>query len=315
MIIKTFVKRTLLLIATLFLVTLLAFLAFSIIPGDPTDTILGLNATEEQVAALRAELGLDLPLWKRYVNWVSGFAAGDFGISYNFDMPVADLLADRIGPTLTLAGMSFVLILLFSCPLGLLAAQYRGKLIDKVLIISNQISMSIPNFVAGIAIVFLFGLVLNWFQPGGYIAPSAGLAAHLLYMLFPALAIALPKSAMTAKMLRSSILSEEGADYIRTAYSKGNSRFSVLWHHVLRNAMIPIISFLTTTIAELVAGSIVIEKVFSIPGMGQMLVSSISNRDYPVVQAIIVLVALVVVLCNFLADILYRIIDPRLKGR
>ena len=313
--IKTLIKRTLLLIATIFLVTVLAFLAFSIIPGDPTDTILGLNATEEQVAALHAELGLDLPLWKRYINWVSGFIAGDFGISYNFDMPVAELLADRIGPTLTLAGMAFVLILLIAFPIGLLAAQHRGKWLDKILIVCNQISMSVPNFVAGIAIVFLFGLVLNWFQPGGYVSPSAGLGRYLLYMLFPALAIALPKSAMTAKMLRSSILSEEGADYIRTAYSKGNSRFSALWRHVLRNAMIPIISFLTTMIAELVAGSIVIEKVFSIPGMGQMLVSSISNRDYPVVQAIIVLVAFVVVLCNFLADALYRVMDPRLKGR
>jgi len=313
--IKTFINRTLLLIATLFLVTVLAFLAFSIIPGDPTDAILGLNATEEQVAALRAELGLDLPLWKRYIDWISGFAAGDFGVSYNFDMPVADLLADRIGPTLTLAGMAFVLILIFAFPLGLLAAQYKGKWPDKILIVSNQISMSIPNFVMGIAIVFLFGLVLNWFQPGGYVSPEAGLGNYILYMIFPALAIALPKSAMTAKMLRSSILSEENADYIRTAYSKGNSRFTALWHHVLRNAMIPIISFLTTTVAELVAGSIVIEKVFSIPGMGQMLVSSISNRDYPVVQAIIVLIALVVVLCNFLADILYRVMDPRLKGR
>jgi len=313
--IKTFINRTLLLIATLFLVTVLAFLAFSIIPGDPTDAILGLNATEEQVAALRAELGLDLPLWKRYIDWISGFAAGDFGVSYNFDMPVADLLADRIGPTLTLAGMAFVLILIFAFPLGLLAAQYKGKWPDKILIVSNQISMSIPNFVMGIAIVFLFGLVLNWFQPGGYVSPEAGLGNYILYMIFPALAIALPKSAMTAKMLRSSILSEENAAYIRTAYSKGNSRFTALWHHVLRNAMIPIISFLTTTVAELVAGSIVIEKVFSIPGMGQMLVSSISNRDYPVVQAIIVLIALVVVLCNFLADILYRVMDPRLKGR
>ena len=313
--IKTLIKRTLLLAATLLLVTVLAFVAFSIIPGDPTDTILGLNATEEQVAALRAELGLDQPLWKRYFDWISGFVCGDFGTSYNFDMPVAELLADRIGPTLTLAGMSFVLILLLAFPMGLLSAQYRGKWLDKTLIVCNQVSMSVPNFVMGIGIVFLFGLVLNWFQPGGDVSPAAGLGAYLLYMLFPALAVALPKSAMTAKMLRSSILSEEGADYIRTAYSRGNSRFSALWHHVLRNAMIPIISFLTTTVAELVAGSIVIEKVFSIPGMGQMLVSSISNRDYPVVQAIIVLVAVVVVLCNFLADILYRVMDPRLKGR
>lgn len=313
--IKIFLKRLLLLIVTLLLVTVLAFVAFSIIPGDPTDTILGLNATQEQIAALRAELGLDLPLWQRYLNWLAGFVTGNFGTSYNFDMPVADLLADRIVPTMTLAILSFLLIVIISIPLGLLAARYEGGWLDRILTVLNQVSMSIPNFVMGIAIVFLFGLVLKWFQPGGYVSPDGGLGNYLFFMLFPSLAVALPKSAMTVKMLRSSILSEMGADYIRTAYSKGNSRSSTLWRHVLRNAMIPVVTFLATTIAELVAGSIVVEQVFSIPGMGQMLISSIGNRDYPVVQAIIVLVAFVVVLCNFLADVLYRLLDPRLKGR
>ena len=312
---KTILKRLLLLVVTLFLVTVLAFVAFSIIPGDPTDAILGLNATEEQVAALRAQLGLDLPLLQRYGNWVIDFVRGDFGISYNFDMPVANLLAGRIAPTLTLALLSFVLIVAFSIPLGLLAARYAGGVIDRVLTVLNQICMSIPNFVVGIGLVFLFGLVLKVFQPGAYVAPSEDLGGYLWYMLFPALAVALPKSAMTVKMLRSSVLSEMNADYIRTAYSKGNSKSSALWRHVLRNAMIPVVTFLATTIAELVAGSIVVEQVFTVPGLGQMLVSSIGNRDYPVVQAIIVLVAALVVLCNFLADVLYRVMDPRLKGR
>jgi len=308
-------KRFLLLLVTLLLVTVLAFVAFSIIPGDPTDTLLGLDATEEQVAALRAELGLDLPLWQRYWNWLSGFVTGDFGQSYNFDMPVADLLSVRIAPTLTLAAMSFVLIVVISIPLGLLAARYEGSWLDRALTVLNQITMSVPNFVVGVALVFLFGLVLHWFQPGGYVAPSQGMGAYLWFMLFPSLAVALPKSAMVVKMLRGSVLDELSADYVRTAYSRGNSRFSALWRHVLRNAMIPVVTFLATTIAELVAGSIVVEQIFSIPGLGQMLISSINNRDYPVVQAIIVLVAFVVVLCNFLADLLYRVMDPRLKGR
>ena len=312
---KTVFKRLLLLVVTLLLVTVLAFVAFSIIPGDPTDAILGLNATEEQVAALRAQLGLDLPLLQRYGNWVTDFVQGDFGVSYNFDMPVADLLSSRIAPTLTLALLSFVLIVAFSIPLGLLAARYAGGVIDRVLTVLNQICMSIPNFVVGIGLVFLFGLMLKLFQPGAYVAPTEDLGRYLCYMFFPALAVALPKSAMTVKMLRSSVLSEMNADYIRTAYSKGNSKSSALWRHVLRNAMIPVVTFLATTIAELVAGSIVVEQVFTVPGLGQMLVSSIGNRDYPVVQAIIVLVAALVVLCNFLADVLYRVMDPRLKGR
>ncbi len=312
---KTFAKRLLLLVVTLLLVTILAFVAFSIIPGDPTDTILGLNATEEQVTALRAQLGLDLPLPVRYWNWLSGFVRGDLGESYNFNMPVTELLAGRIAPTLTLTALAALLIVLFSIPLGLFAARYEGGWIDRILTVLNQIVMSVPNFVVGISLMFLFGLVLRWFQPGGYVSPHQGLGAHLWFMLFPSLAVALPKSAMMIKMLRGSILSEMTADYIRTAYSKGNSRASALWRHVLRNAMIPVVTFFATTIAELVAGSIVVEQVFTIPGLGQMLISSISNRDYPVVQAIIVLVAALVVLCNFLADALYRVMDPRLKGR
>ncbi len=313
--IKNLIQRLFLLAVTLLLVTVLAFAAFSIIPGDPTDTILGLNATDAQIAALRSQLGLDLPLWQRYLRWLGGFLTGDFGTSYNFDMPVADLLASRIVPTLTLAILSFCLIVVISIPLGVLCARFAGGWLDRVLTVLNQVNMSVPGFVMGIAIVYFFGLVLKWFQPGGYVSPEAGLGAYLRFMLFPSLAVALPKSAMTVKMLRGSILSEMQADYVRTAYAKGNSPGSALWRHILRNALLPVVTFLATVTAELVAGSIVVEQVFSIPGLGQMLVSSIGNRDYPVVQAIIVLVGFAVVMCNFLADTLYRLLDPRLKGR
>lgn len=312
---KTVLKRLFLLVVTMLLVTVLAYAAFSIIPGDPTDSILGLNATEEQVAALRDKLGLDLPLWQRYWNWLSGFLTGDLGVSYNFDMPVAELLASRVGVTFTLAGMAFLLIVLISIPLGILAARFEGGVIDRALTVLNQITMSIPNFVLGIALTFLFGLVLKWFAPGGFTYPAEGVGRYLWFMLFPSLAVALPRSAMTVKMLRSSILRELGTDYVRTAFSKGNSRTSALWRHVLRNAMIPVVTFIATTIGEIVAGSIVVEQVFGIPGLGQMLISSIGNRDYPVVQAIIVLISFVVVGCNFLADVVYRVMDPRLKGR
>lgn len=313
--VKTILKRLILLIVTVLLVTILAFLAFSIIPGDPTDAILGLNATEEQIAALRAELGLDLPIHIRYWNWISDFVTGDFGMSYNFDLPVASLIASKVGVTLTLAAMSFVLIVIISLPLGVLAAQHEGGWLDKLLTILNQITMSIPNFVVGIVLMLIFGYILKWFVPGGFVYPSDGAGKYLWFMLFPALAVALPKSAMTVKMLRGSVLSENGSDYIRTARSKGNTRTSILWRHVLRNAMIPVVTFLATTIAEIVAGSIVVEQVFAVPGMGSLLISSIGNQDYPVVQAIVVIIAVVVVLCNFLADVLYRVMDPRIKGR
>lgn len=313
--VKSILKRLILLIVTVLLVTVLAFLAFSIIPGDPTDAILGLNATEEQIAALRAELGLDLPIHIRYWNWISDFVTGDFGVSYNFDLPVAGLIASKVGVTLTLAAMSFVLIVIISLPLGVLAAQHEGGWLDKLLTVLNQITMSIPNFVVGIVLMLIFGYILKWFVPGGFVYPSDGVGKYLWFMLFPALAVALPKSAMTVKMLRGSVLSENGSDYIRTARSKGNTRTSILWRHVLRNAMIPVVTFLATTIAEIVAGSIVVEQVFAVPGMGSLLISSIGNQDYPVVQAIVVIIAVVVVLCNFLADVLYRVMDPRIKGR
>ena len=312
---KTILKRLGLLLLTLVLVTALAFLAFSIVPGDPTSSIVGVDATEEQIATVRAQLGLDLPIWQRYLNWVGSFVTGDFGRSYNFEMPVADLLAPRIGVTLTLAAIAFVLIVAVSLPLGILAARHQGGVIDRVLTVLNQITMSIPGFLVGIALTYIFGLVLKWFTPGAYAPPGQGVGQYLWYLFFPAMAVALPKAAMTVKMLRGSVLSEMGADYIRTAYSKGNTMTSALWRHVLRNAMIPVVTFLAMTMADIVAGSIVVEQVFAIPGLGQMLISSIGNRDYPVVQAVVVIIASVVVLCYFAADLLYRVMDPRLRGR
>ena len=312
---KTVLKRLLILIGTLLLVTILAFVAFSVIPGDPTAAVLGVDATAEQVAALRAKLGLDLPLWQRYLNWLGGVVQGDFGESYNYGIPVAQVLSSRAGVTFTLTGLSFLLIVAFSLPLGILSAKHQGGWLDKLLTVLNQITMSVPNFIVGIALVILFSLVLGLFKAGGYVSPQESLWGHLWYLFFPALAIALPRSAMTVKLLRGSILSEMKADYIRTSRSRGSTKSEILWRHVLRNAMIPVITFLATTIAEIVAGSIVVEQVFGVPGLGQMLVTGIGNRDYPLVQAIVLLAAVVVVLCNFLADLLYRVMDPRLRGR
>jgi len=311
---KSVLKRALLLVVTLLLITVLAFIAFQIIPGDPTDSILGLEANEAQIASLRAQLGLDLPPWQRYWSWLSAFVTGDFGHSYSYSMPVTELLASRVGVTFTLATMAFVLIVVISIPLGILSARYEGGIVDRAATTLTQLSMSIPNFILGIGLYYVFSLLLRWFRPE-YVPPSQGLGAHLWYMIVPALAAALPKSAMATKLLRGSILGEMGQDYIRTAYSKGNSKSSALWHHVLRNAMIPVVTFLAMALADIAAASIVVERVFGLPGLGQMLITSINNRDYPVVQAIVVLVAVIVVSCNFLADLLYRAMDPRIEGR
>ena len=311
---KAILKRTGLLLFTLLLVSALAFAAFDLIPSDPAASVLGAEATEEQLAAFRARHGLDLPVWQRYWNWLTGFVTGDFGRSYKYDMTVAALVGEKVKVTLMLSALSFALIVAISLPLGLTAARRQGGLVDRAVTVLTQITMSAPNFVMGIGLMYLFALVLHWFEPK-YVPIEDGLGAHLRFMLFPALAIALPKSAMTVKLLRGSILSELGQDYVRTAYSHGSSRASALRRHVLRNAMIPVVTFLAMAIGDIMAGSIVVEQVFGIPGLGRILISSIGSRDYPAVQAIVVLLAVVVVGCNFLADLLYRVMDPRIDGR
>lgn len=311
---KALLKRLALLLGTLLLVSVLAFTAFSVIPGDPTQAVLGMEATDQQIAAFRAKHGLDLPVWERYGHWLSAFVQGDFGQSFKYDKPVAELVISQIQVTLMLAAVSFALILAISLPLGLIAARRPGGIVDRAVTVLTQVTMSVPNFIMGIGLMFVFALVLKWFRPE-YVPLEQGLGPHLAFLVYPALAIALPKSAMTVKLLRGSILGELDQDYIRTAYSKGNSRGSALRRHVLRNAMIPVVTFLAMAIGDIMAGSIVVEQVFGIPGLGRMLISSIGNRDYPVVQAIVVLLAAVVVGCNFLADLLYRVMDPRIEGR
>ena len=311
---KYAVKKLGMMLLTMLIVSFLAFLACQVIPGDPTNTILGTDATPEQVAALRAQLGLDRPFFVRYFDWLFSFVRGDFGTSYSYSMPVSDMLSGKLGVTLLLAALSFLLTVVVSIPVGILSAD-RGGWLDKTLTVAGQITMAIPPFFIGILLTYLFGLILHWFTPGEFIAPSVDFWGSVGYLIFPAVAIALPRIAMTVKMLRSGILGELNRDYVRTAHSRGNDRGAILYRHVLRNAVVPTVAFLAMTIADIVAGSVVIEQVFAIPGLGQMLISSIGNRDYPVVQAIIVLVAFVVVTCNFLADILYRVMDPRLKDR
>ena len=292
-------KKIGLMLLTMVIVSFLAFLAFQVIPGDPAVKLLGTEATPERIAALRAEMGLDRPFFERYVQWVLGALKGDFGTSYSYKMPVSSMLAGKLPVTGLLTGMSFVLILAFSIPLGIFTARHAGGRLDRAM--------------TGILLTYVFGLVLRWFVPGNYVSPGDNFGASLWYFLFPAVSIALPRVAMTVKMLRSSILSELQKDYVRTSHSRGNSDRATLYRHVLRNAMGPVVSFLAMTVADIVAGSVVIEQVFSLPGLGRMLLTSIANRDYPVVQAVVVIVAFWVVLVNLLADLINQRLDPRLR--
>ncbi len=312
---KYIVKKAGTLIITLLIVSFLSFFAFSIIPGDAARSKLGTEATQEQIEALQKEMGLDQPLPVQYGNWLKNFITGDMGESYSYSMPVSELLRDRIPITVALTLMSFLLILVISIPLGIITAQKEGSRLDRVLTILNQIVMSVPGFFLGILITFVFGLILKWFTPGAYVSITESFGRFLGYLIAPSVAIALPRCAMGVKMLRNSVIAQMEKDYVRTARARGNSSRQVMYGHILKNALLPVLTFWGMTIADIVANSMIIEQVFTIPGMGSLLITSISNRDYPVVLGIIMLIAVLVIVINFIVDILYGKIDPRIRVR
>ncbi len=309
---KYIIKKLGMMIATLLVVSICVFLAFSIIPGDPALRLLGTEASPELLAQTREQMGLTDPLPVRYFRWFLGFIRGDFGISYNYKTPVAGMIVSKIPITLTMAAMAFLMTILVSIPLGIFTAKHEGGWLDRGIIVINQIIMAVPPFFSGILITFIFGMIFRLFTPGGFVNYTADVGRFVRYLFFPSVAIALPKIAMTVKMLRGSLIDEAAKDYSRTAYSRGNNTNGVLYRHILKNALIPVITFLGMTLADMVAGSIVIEQVFSIPGISRILLTSISSRDYPVVEAIIMGIATIVIAVNFLVDVIYRIIDPRI---
>ena len=310
---KYLVKKTCALIITLFIVSLLAFLAFQIIPGDPTTQLLGTEATEEAREELRQELGLDRPALVRYFDWLGGFVRGDMGESYSYRMPVSEMLSDKLPVTALLTALSFDFTIVLSIHLVLWAGSATSRIMDLGVSVLDQIIMSVPPFFIGMLACYFLGNVLKLFVPGNFVSYTESWAGCLSYMALPALAIAIPRIAMTVKMLRSSIQSQLQQDYVRTSRSRGSSRAVILRRHVLKNALIPVISFLAVSAAEIMTGSIIIEQVFTIPGVSRLLLASISNRDFPVVQAIVVVMAAWIVIVNFAADLLYQLADPRIR--
>lgn len=311
---KYIIKKIGVLIFTIFLISVFTFFAFSVIPGDAALTKLGNDATPERVAELRSELGLDQNVFVRYVNWASKAVRGDFGHSLQFEgYSVSSLLLNRASYTITIGFLSIVLLLIVAFPIGIFAAKYRDTPIDSGLLLLTHTFMAIPSFFMGILLTYVFGIVLKLFTPGKYVSPAEDFLGAVAYLIFPAMAVALPKVAMTVKYIRNAVSDEMDNDYVRTARSKGCDEKDILIHHVLKNAMITVLTFIGLVIAEVLAGSVIVEQVFGVPGMGKFLVNAISKRDFPVVQAAVIYIALVVVVCNTLVDILYAVIDPRIK--
>lgn len=255
---KYVVRKILTMILTLLAVTFFVFLSFHVISGDPATSMLGTEATPQKVAALREELGLNDPVLVQYGRWAAGLLHGDMGTSYSYRMPVTGMVANKIPVTITLTLMAFVLMVVISIPLGIYTAKHEGGVVDRIIYIINQIIMAIPPFFSGILITLIFGRIFKLFTPGGYVSYEKDFAGFIGYLFFPAVAIALPKAAMAVKLLRSSVIKEAKLDYVRTAYSRGNRTNDVLYKHVLKNALIPVVTFLGMALADMIAGSIII---------------------------------------------------------
>ncbi|MCL2381979.1 MAG: ABC transporter permease [Treponema sp.] len=307
-------RRLVITVLTLFLVSVLAFAAFRLIPGDPALLALGTEATEEQLRALRAEMGLDRSLPAQYVHWAGNFLTGNLGNSARFmGASVSGLILHRLPVTLALAGLSFLFVILIAVPVSLFSVKKENSPVDRIVATLTALNISVPGFFLGILFIWIFGLGLRLFVPGAFVSHSENPAAFFAYLVFPALAIALPNAALVVKFLRASIFREFNSDYARTAKSKGASRDRILNRHVLKNASLPAITLLGMIAAEILSGSIIIEQVFGIPGIGMLFIASITARDYPLIQTLIIYIAFVVILANTLADIVLQIVDPRIR--
>jgi len=307
-------KRLMTLIATLIGASVVVFLVLEILPGDAAQTMMGPDASPEAVRALATKLGLDQPPLERYWHWVTGMLTGDLGNSYAYSSPVFDLVTERLALTVPLALIAMALTTGLALMVGIYAAARHNRMGDVGLMGLTQVGIAIPNFWFAILLILLFSVKLQWFSAGGFPGWGEGFGPAIQSLLLPALSLAVVQAAILARITRSAVLEVMREDFVRTARAKGLSQRATLWGHVLRNAMIPVITIMGLQSAELLAGTIVVENVFYLPGLGRLIFQSISNRDLIVVRNCVMLLAAMVVILNFIVDILYAVIDPRVKA-
>lgn len=307
-------KRLTALVITLFVATAVVFVVLEILPGDPAAVMLGINAEPETLAALRAEMGLDKPVLVRYFSWVGDLLTGDLGTSYTYDVPVAGLIRERVMVSLPLALLAITLSTIIAIPLGVIAASNHNRPTDFIVMMFSQLGIAIPNFWFALLLIILFSVSLRLLPAGGFAGWDAGVLPALLSLLLPTVALALPQSAILARVTRSSLLEVLKEDYIRTAQAKGSGERRTLWRHALRNALIPVVTIMGLQFSFLLAGTIIIENVFYLPGIGRLIFQAIAQRDLIVVKNLVILLAVCVIVINFIVDVLYAVIDPRLRG-
>jgi peptide/nickel transport system permease protein len=307
------IKRFATFVATLLAASVVVFAVQGVLPGNAAQVMLGESATPEAVAALSHKLGLDQPASVRYGRWITGFVRGDLGTSVSYDVPVAGLIAERLAVTAPLALMAMALTSVIALTLGLYAASRHNQVGDVGVMAVSQIGIAIPNFWFAILLILVFSVKLQWFSAGGF--PGWGEDAWQAFkaLVLPAVALAVVQAAILARITRSAVLDVLREDFVRTARAKGLSRRQVLWRHVLRNAFVPVLTVMGLQFANLLTGTIVVENVFSLPGLGRLIFQAISNRDILVVQNVVMLLAAAVIVINFVVDVLYAVIDPRLK--
>jgi len=306
-------RRAVALVATLFLVSLLVFTVVRVLPGDPALLIMGTEGSPEAAAALRRAMGLDRPILVQYVEWLGGALRGDLGRSIQYDVAVGRLILSRLTVTLPLTFLATAFMLLTAIPLGVYAATRHGRPADYLTMVLSQLGIAIPSFWAGLLLILLFAVRLGWVRAGGFDGWSAGLWPSVKALLLPAFALGAVQAAILARTTRAAILEELQADHVRTARAKGLGEGTVTWKHVVRNALLTIVTIVGLQLGQLLAGSIVLENVFYLPGLGRLALGAISARDLPVVQGVVLLVASTVVTLNFVVDVLYTVLDPRIR--
>jgi peptide/nickel transport system permease protein len=308
-------KRLIIAALTLVLASMVVFAVMEILPGDPARLMLGMNASSEQVEVLRNQMGLNAPLVLRYLQWAGGLLCLDFGRSYTYSVPVIDLVRERIAVSLPLALIALALSTVIAIPVGVFSASRQGRAGDTLAMGAAQLGVAVPNFWFALMLIYLFAVWLRLVPAGGFPGWGAGIWTALKSLILPAVALALPQAAILARVARAALIEVLNEDYIRTARAKGLPYRAVLWRHALRNAMIPVLTILGLQFAFLLAGTIIIENVFYLPGLGRLIFQAITQRDLIVVESIVMLLVAAVILINLIVDFSYAIVDPRLRGR
>lgn len=307
------IKRCLSLIPVLLVVSVVIFGIIHITPGDPATVILGDEASPEQVQALREQLGLNQPIHIQYTTWISNVMRGDLGTSYFMREPVSDAIFNHLKPTASLALFAIIISIIIAIPIGIAAANRQGTLTDQTMMGFALLGMSVPSFLLGLLLIILVGVKLGWLPVAGYQPLSAGLWNHLKYLILPAISLGSIQAALIARMTRTSMLEVLNMNYIKTARAKGVKDRMIVYKHALRNAFLPILTVIGQTFGTLVAGAVVTETIFNIPGIGQLIINSVERRDYSVIQGVVLFVTFSYVFINLFIDLLYGFIDPRVR--